>query len=46
MRVVSYEILVHAPADTVYQYLTDPDALLSWMAESAESEPIPGGGLR
>jgi uncharacterized protein YndB with AHSA1/START domain len=46
MRVVSYEILVHASADIVYQYFTDPDALLSWMAESAESELIPGGGLR
>ncbi len=46
MRVVSYEILIHAPADTVDHHLTDPIAVLSWIADSAESQPIVGGGIR
>lgn len=46
MRVVSYQILIHAPAETVYHHLTDPAALLTWIAASAESEPVAGGGIR
>jgi uncharacterized protein YndB with AHSA1/START domain len=46
MRIVRYEILIHAPAQTVYHHLTDPVALLTWIAASAESEPIAGGRIR
>jgi uncharacterized protein YndB with AHSA1/START domain len=46
MRVVTYEILIHAPAQTVYHHLTDPAALLTWIAERAVSEPVVGGGIR
>lgn len=46
MRVVNYEILIHAPAPTIYHHLTDPTALLTWIADSAESEPVAGGRIR
>jgi uncharacterized protein YndB with AHSA1/START domain len=46
MRVVSYEILIRAPAHTVYHHLTDPAALLTWIAASAESDPVVGGPIR
>lgn len=46
MRVVHYEIVIRAPAQTVYDHLTDPAALLTWMAVSAESEPVEGGRIR
>jgi uncharacterized protein YndB with AHSA1/START domain len=46
VRVVSYQILIHAPAHTVYHHLTDPAALLTWIADSAESDPVVGGRIR
>jgi uncharacterized protein YndB with AHSA1/START domain len=46
VRIVRHEILIHAPADVVFAHLTDPAALLTWIAESAESDPVPGGGIR
>jgi uncharacterized protein YndB with AHSA1/START domain len=46
MRVVSYGIVIRASAQTVYDHLTDPAALVTWMADSAESEPVAGGGIR
>jgi uncharacterized protein YndB with AHSA1/START domain len=46
MRVVSYELVIHAAAETVYHHLTDPAALLTWMADSAESEPVANGRIR
>jgi uncharacterized protein YndB with AHSA1/START domain len=46
VRVVAYEIVIDAPADVVYRHLTDPAALATWIAASAESEPVVDGPVR
>lgn len=46
MRLVHYEIVLRAPAEVVFRHLTDPAALLTWIAAEADSEPVAGGRVR
>jgi len=34
---------IEASPDRVYEYFTRPDAIVRWMGEYAELEPVPGG---
>ena len=44
-RLLSYELTIKAPAETVFDLLTDPSGLLQWIAIEAETDPRPGGQL-
>jgi len=46
MKLIVREIVVQAPAQTVYALFTDPALLVQWMAVTAEVEPGPGGVIR
>jgi uncharacterized protein YndB with AHSA1/START domain len=46
MRLVNYEIDLRAEPSAVYHHLTDPAALLTWIAIDAVSEPAVGGQVR
>lgn len=43
MKLVDRTIHVKAPADLLYELLTDGDQLARWVADSAEADPRPGG---
>jgi uncharacterized protein YndB with AHSA1/START domain len=40
------EIYIDAPPSVVFQFLTDPQKMLSWMGIRAEIDPQPGGIYR
>jgi hypothetical protein len=40
------EIYIDAPPSVVFQFLTDPQKMLSWMGIRAEIDPKPGGIYR
>ena len=40
---VEKDILINAPAETVYRVITDPDQISQWFADAAELDPVPGG---
>jgi uncharacterized protein YndB with AHSA1/START domain len=42
-REVERETVLDAPADEVWEALTDERLLGEWLAEEAELEPVPGG---
>jgi uncharacterized protein YndB with AHSA1/START domain len=42
-REVEREAVLDAPADEVWEALTDERLLSEWLAEEAELEPVPGG---
>jgi uncharacterized protein YndB with AHSA1/START domain len=46
MKLVAQEIVIGAPADTVYEMLTDPELFVLWMADDATLDPVPGGTIR
>lgn len=37
---------IHAPAETVFELLTDPDQYVRWMGTTATLDPRPGGTYR
>jgi uncharacterized protein YndB with AHSA1/START domain len=41
--VVKYETHIPAPRATVFAFLLDPDKLMRWMGQGAETDPQPGG---
>jgi len=43
---IDYEIRIEAPAETVYEMLTDADLLTEWMAREAQVDRRPGGAFR
>lgn len=40
------ELVIQAPARTVYELFTDAALLVQWMAVAAELDPVPGGAFR
>ncbi|HSJ51916.1 MAG TPA: SRPBCC domain-containing protein [Actinomycetota bacterium] len=46
MNLVTYEVAIRAPAETVYRHLTTVDGLTRWIAADAVVEPTAGGILR
>ncbi len=46
MKLVSQELVVHAPADQLYELLVDPELFIQWMADDATLDPVPGGTIR
>ena len=44
-RLLSYELTIEAPAEAVFDLLTEPAGLLKWIAVEAETDPRPGGRL-
>ena len=44
--VVEQEIEIEAPADIVFELLTDAEALCEWMAVEAQTEVVVGGLIR
>ncbi|HEX5828836.1 MAG TPA: SRPBCC domain-containing protein [Candidatus Limnocylindrales bacterium] len=43
---VEREVTIPASPEIVWEYLTDPDRIVSWMGSRAELEPVPGSDLR
>jgi uncharacterized protein YndB with AHSA1/START domain len=46
MKLVDQTLHVHAPADLLYELLTDAEHLVRWMAASAEVDACVGGTIR
>lgn len=46
MKLVDRTIEIHAPADLLYELLTDAERLVRWMAASAEIDAKVGGTIR
>jgi len=46
MKLVAQELVVHAPADQLYELLVDPELFIQWMADDATLDPVPGGTIR
>jgi uncharacterized protein YndB with AHSA1/START domain len=46
VKLVTQELVVHAPAEEVYELLVDPDRFVEWMADDATLDPVPGGTIR
>jgi uncharacterized protein YndB with AHSA1/START domain len=46
MRLAVQRLVIHAPADEVFQHLVDPALFGLWMAEGATLDPTPGGIVR
>jgi len=40
---ISKDILITAPAETVYRVITEPDQIVRWFADAAKLDPVPGG---
>jgi uncharacterized protein YndB with AHSA1/START domain len=40
---IEKDILIKAPAETVYQVITEPAHIAEWFADAAELAPVPGG---
>jgi uncharacterized protein YndB with AHSA1/START domain len=45
MKLVDKHIFISASPARVYEFLTDADLLMEWMAPRAEVDPTPGGRL-
>ena len=41
--IISKDILISAPAETVYRVITEPDQVARWFADAADLDPAPGG---
>ena len=41
--IISKDILISAPAETVYRVITEPAQVSQWFADAAELDPVPGG---
>jgi uncharacterized protein YndB with AHSA1/START domain len=46
VKLVVQELVIAAPADVVYELLTDPAEFVKWMAEEATLDARPGGLVR
>lgn len=46
MKLVERTIHVNAPADVLYELLTDAEHFAAWMATAAQLDPRPGGVIR
>jgi uncharacterized protein YndB with AHSA1/START domain len=46
VKLVDMTIQINAPAELLYELLTDADHFVRWMADSAEIDPRPGGTIR
>jgi uncharacterized protein YndB with AHSA1/START domain len=46
VKLVTQELVVHAPAEELYELLVDPDLFIQWMADAATLDPVPGGSIR
>lgn len=46
MKLVAQELTIDAPPAVVYEYLTNADRFVEWMADSATLEVAPGGRIR
>jgi uncharacterized protein YndB with AHSA1/START domain len=46
VKLVVQELTVHAPAEVLYELLTDPELFVQWMADDATLDPRPGGTVR
>ena len=46
MRLLTYDIVIEARPELVYEYLTDATALLEWIAQRAESNRVADGRIR
>lgn len=46
MKLVEKTIHVHAPADLLYELLTDAERLVTWMAATADVDARVGGAIR
>jgi uncharacterized protein YndB with AHSA1/START domain len=46
MKLVVQELVIHAPAEQVYEHLVDPALFIEWMADDATLDPVPGGTIR
>jgi uncharacterized protein YndB with AHSA1/START domain len=44
--VIDYSIRIEAPAQTVFEMLTEADLLTEWMAREAQVDRRPGGSFR
>ena len=44
--VITKEIRIEAPRETVFQFLTEPDLIVRWAGTEAELDPTPGGVYR
>ncbi|HTU75822.1 MAG TPA: SRPBCC family protein [Trebonia sp.] len=40
---IEKEILIDAPAETVYRVITEPTQISQWFADAAELDAVPGG---
>jgi uncharacterized protein YndB with AHSA1/START domain len=40
---IEREILIEAPAETVWRVITEPDQISQWFSDAAELDPRPGG---
>lgn len=39
---IEKHILIDAPAETVYQVITEPDQITQWFTDAADLDPVPG----
>jgi uncharacterized protein YndB with AHSA1/START domain len=39
---IEKHILINAPAETVYQVITEPDHIAQWFTDAADLDPVPG----
>jgi uncharacterized protein YndB with AHSA1/START domain len=46
MKLAVQRLVIHAPADEVFEYLVDPVLFGQWMAEGATLDATPGGTVR
>jgi uncharacterized protein YndB with AHSA1/START domain len=46
VKLVDMTIHVNAPAELLYELLTDAEHFVRWMADSADIDPRPGGTIR
>jgi uncharacterized protein YndB with AHSA1/START domain len=46
MKLVAQELVIHAPAATVYTFLVDATRFVTWMADDAILDATPGGRIR
>jgi uncharacterized protein YndB with AHSA1/START domain len=46
MKLIHRTVHIDAPAELLYELLTDPAELVRWMADAADVDPQPGGAVR
>lgn len=46
MKLVAQELAIHASAQVVFEFLTDPELFVQWMADTAILDPVPDGVIR